>query len=281
MKNINENINRLRQIMSYDRSRGLLVSESQYSFEDNTEIDEQKIVKAVEDDEPQNLELAQSIAKQIYSAARGLGTDESPFLDAVKDIDSITTLRIVDNILKGTDYGDENEGFEFFVNDEFGMADVDVVESIARHLKSIGVKATYESSGPNFTGGTFKIETSLYPPKKGADDTLKDSDKYNDDGTPKEPNNEDKRCPTEEDILSGKVVLSKKSMGDSKCDVVETVQRALIKVLGKQSGEMSLGPNDFGIYGPKTVALVFAFQSLKGLKEDGIVGKNTMKSLLS
>ena len=30
MKNINENINRLRQIMSYDRSRGLLVNESQY-----------------------------------------------------------------------------------------------------------------------------------------------------------------------------------------------------------------------------------------------------------
>ena len=99
--------------------------------------------------------------------------------------------------------------------------------------------------------------------------------------TPEEPNNENEGCPNEEDILSGKVVLSKKSMGDSKCDVVETVQRALLKVLGKQNGGMSLGPNDFGIYGPKTVALVFAFQSLKGLKVDGIVGKNTMKSLLS
>lgn len=293
MKNINENINRLRQIMSYDRSRGLLVSESQYKIEDSIEIEEQQtsdfwqrekeLNQGKNEDEVQNLELAKSIAKQIYSASRGMGTDESRFLDAVKDIDSITTLRIVDNILKGTDYGNESEGFEFFVNDEFGREDVDVVESIVRHLKSIGVKSTYESSGPNFTPGTFKIETSLYPPKKGGDtvdDTSKDVDSK-EPNTPEEPNNENEGCPNEEDILSGKVVLSKKSMGDSKCDVVETVQRALLKVLGKQNGGMSLGPNDFGIYGPKTVALVFAFQSLKGLKVDGIVGKNTMKSLLS
>lgn len=291
MKNINENINRLRQIMSYDRSRGLLVNESQYSFEDNTEIDEQKIVKAVEDYEPQNLELAQSIAKQIYAASTGMGTDESRFLDAVKDIDSITTLMVVDNILKGTNYGDENEGFEFFVNDEFGMEDVDAVESIVRHLKSIGVKATYESSGPNFTGGTFKIETSLYPPKKGADDTPKDSDKYNDDGTPKEPNTEepnteepnteDKRCPTEEDILSGKVLLRKGAMDDVQCDVVVKIQKILIKKMGESGVTVSIGEKDYGYYGPKTVSLVFAYQSLKGLKEDGIVGKNTMKSILS
>ena len=43
MKNLNEDINRLRQIMSYDRSRSLLISESQYSIEDSIEIEEQEV----------------------------------------------------------------------------------------------------------------------------------------------------------------------------------------------------------------------------------------------
>ena len=367
MENLNEDIKRLRQIMSYDRSRGLLVNESQYSMDDdngkehvpfqgykefgdgkplsddersraeeianevykttrasfpdsmkpmdlsdiktdafydhvmntlgklynqeesvdNTEIYEQKIVKAVEDDKSEDYEISKSIAKQIYSAVKGMGTDEGRFLDAVKDINSINMFSRVDNLLKVTNYGSDDEGFEYFVNDEFGTGDVDVVESIVRHLKSIGIESSYKTIGRSeFREGSFKIETSLTPPKKGADDTPKDSDKYNDDGTPKEPNTEepnteDKRCPTEEDILSGKVLLRKGAMGDVQCDVVEKIQKILIKKMGESGVTVSIGEKDYGYYGPKTVSLVFAYQSLKGLKEDGIVGKNTMKSILS
>ena len=43
MENLNENIKRLRQIMSYDRSRGLLVNESQYELNENTELTDENI----------------------------------------------------------------------------------------------------------------------------------------------------------------------------------------------------------------------------------------------
>ena len=51
--------------------------------------------------------------------------------------------------------------------------------------------------------------------------------------------------------------------------------------MGASGVKVTLSQLDFGHYGPKTVSLVFAYQSLNGLKEDGVVGKNTMKSLLS
>ena len=78
MKNINENINRLRQIMSYDRSRGLLVNESQYSIEDSIELEEQE----------ETVSGVEAIANKIYDAADGIGTKNVKFISAVKDIKS-------------------------------------------------------------------------------------------------------------------------------------------------------------------------------------------------
>lgn len=301
MENLNEDINRLRQIMSYNRSKGLLVNESQY------DIDEQKIDydrnmnnfikheqglnkgKREESTIGPSYDLAKSIAKQIYTASKGMGTDESRFLDAVKDINSIVTLKFVDDILKTYDYGDNTEGFEYFVNGEFGYEDADVVESIVRHLKSIGVNATYKSNGRSMVSNSFILRTSLEdvkiydtPDSKGPQNPNQgDESPMPGDKGPIPGKEDGQDCPTEEDVLTGKFAISKNSMGDKQCNVVHTVQKALLKALGKQSGGMSLGANDFGYYGPKTIALVFAYQSLKGLKEDGVVGKNTMKSLLS
>lgn len=309
MKNLNEDINRLRQIMSYDRSRSLLISESQYSIEDSIELEEQEvdydpnINNFIKDEQNLNnksevqngfsltadeilkiKELAKSVANQIYNASKGMATDEGSFLDAVKSIDSLATLKFVNDFLKQTDYGNDDEGFEYFINDEFGREDADVVSSIVRHLNSFGAESEHKTDGRNFVGGSFKFKSSL-------DDIYineipsRDKGKQDDSNEPtkgEEPSKGDgEGCPTEEDILSGKVVLSKNSMNGKKCDVVTTVQNSLLKKLGKQEGGMSLRDEDFGIYGPKTIALVVAFQSLNGLKVDGIVGQNTMKALLS
>ena len=298
MKNLNEDINRLRQIMSYNRSKGLLVNESQYDItEQKVDYDrnmnnfikhEQGLNKGKENNSTiwDSYELAKSIAKQIFTASKGMGTDESRFLDAVKDINSIVTLKFVDDILKTLDYGDNTEGFEYFVNGEFGYEDADVVESIVRHLKSIGVNATYKTNGRSMVSGSFVLRTSLEDVKTELPTTKTplpqgpENPKQGDE-SPIPGKEDNEGCPTEEDVLTGKFAISKNSMGDKQCNVVHTIQKALLKKLGKQDGGLSLGANDFGYYGPKTVALVFAFQSLKGLKEDGIVGKNTMKSLLS
>lgn len=303
MKNLNEDINRLRQIMSYDRSRSLLISESQYSIEDSIEIEEQEVDydpnmnNFIKDEQNLNNKsevkngfsltadeilkiknLAKSVAKQIYNASKGMGTDEGSFLDAVKSIDSLATLKFVNDFLKQTDYGNNDEGFEYFINDEFGREDADVVSSIVRHLNSFGAESEHKTNGRNFVGGSFKFKSSL-------DDIyineIPSRDKGEQDDSNEPGKGDGEGCPNEEDILTGKVILSKNSMNGKKCDVVTTVQNSLLKKLGKQVGEMSITDKDFGIYGPKTIAMVVAFQSLNGLKVDGVVGQNTMKALLS
>ena len=110
MKNINENINRLRQIMSYDRSRGLLVNESQYSIEDSIELEEQE----------ETVSGVEAIANKLYDAADGIGTKNVQFVSAVKDIKSKEEFNQVNELLKATDFGDETQGFEYFVSDELG-----------------------------------------------------------------------------------------------------------------------------------------------------------------
>tara|TARA_R110000803_G_scaffold129867_10_gene197203 strand:+ start:1972 stop:2664 length:693 start_codon:yes stop_codon:yes gene_type:complete len=148
MENINENINRLRQIMSYDRSRSLLISESQYSIEDSVELEEQ----ATEFDN------AESIAKQIYKASKGLGTDENAFVSAVKDIKDKEEFEKVDTLLKSYDFGDETQGFQYYIDDELGAGDTDKVAVIERHLNSIGVKLESGSEGEEVSSDPFNIE---------------------------------------------------------------------------------------------------------------------------
>ena len=62
MENLNENINRLRQIMSYDRSRSLLISESQYSIEDSIELEEHSQPDGWGSSEEESIEYLENLA---------------------------------------------------------------------------------------------------------------------------------------------------------------------------------------------------------------------------
>jgi hypothetical protein len=253
MKKLNEDINRLRQIMSYDRSRSLLISESQYSIEDSIEIEEQ---------ETETQDNSESIAKQIYRASKGLGTDESSFVDAVKDIKSKEEFDKVDELLKSYDYGDDTQGFDYYVMDEMGMNDVDSVESIVRHLKTIGVNASYETY-PN--GNQIKSFTI-------------DGEKTDSEEVSGSENTEETKDISIEDIKSGSVLLKKDGQNENS-ETVKQIQQKLIEKLKEGGINIQIDDADLGNYGPKTAALVVAYQSLNGLKPDGIVGKNTITSL--
>lgn len=259
MKNINENINRLRQIMSYDRSRGLLINESQYSIEDSVELSEQ---------EDNAAKRAESIAKQIYAACKGMGTDESQLIDAIKDIDNSKLFYTVDEFLKGYDYGNETEGFEYYINDELGVSDMDVVESIVRHLEKINIKSKYDTSsnGKVFVNNTFKLMGD------STDEPIKDtpiSDKEESDSV----------CPTIEELKTGKKFLKVDGKNEN-CDAIVLVQKKLISEMLKLGLPVTeIKGDDLGNYGKKTSSMLAAYQNFKELKVDGIVGPKTMSSL--
>jgi len=227
MKNINENINRLRQIMSYDRSRGLLVNESQYSIEDSIELEEQE----------ETVSGVEAIANKIYKASKGMGTDETSFISAVKDIKSKEEFNQVDELLKATDFGDETQGFEYFVSDELGNGSTEETEVLS-HLKTIGV------------------ELSGYTEEEDASDPF-DIEK----------------------IKSGEQFL-KKGQGNETSDTVVSVQELLISKMDTIGVTIDFEQSDLGNYGPKTAALVTAFQSMNNLKPDGIVGPKTITALM-
>jgi hypothetical protein len=228
MKNINENINRLRQIMSYDRSRGLLVNESQYSIEDSIELEEQE----------ETVSGVEAIANKIYKASKGMGTDETSFISAVKDIKSKEEFNQVDELLKATDFGDETQGFEYFVSDELGNGSTEEIEVLS-HLKTIGVELS----------GYTEEEVSSDP-----FDIAK--------------------------IKSGEQFL-KKGQGNETSDTVTSVQELLISKMDTIGVTIDFEQSDLGNYGPKTAALVTAFQSMNNLKPDGIVGAKTITALMS
>jgi peptidoglycan hydrolase-like protein with peptidoglycan-binding domain len=230
MKNINENINRLRQIMSYDRSRGLLVNESQYSIEDSIELEEQE----------ETVSGVEAIANKIYKASKGMGTDETSFISAVKDIKSKEEFNQVDELLKSTDFGNETQGFEYFVSDELGNGSTEETEVLS-HLKTIGVELSgyTEENEEEVSSDPFDIEK----------------------------------------IKSGEQFL-KKGQGNETSDTVTSVQELLISKMDTIGVTIDFEQSDLGNYGPKTAALVTAFQSMNNLKPDGIVGAKTLTALM-
>lgn len=309
MKNLNENINRLRQIMSYDRSRGLLVNESQYSMEDDNgkkhvpfqgyhpfgdgkplsddersraeEIAKElykssrasypdymepidfsdiktdafydhlmntlgKLYKQEEsgdsvvlDEQEETVSGVEAIANKIYQASKGLGTDETSFISAVKDIKSKDEFNQVDELLKATDFGDETQGFEYFVSDEMGGSSTEVSEILA-HLKTIGVELSgYSEEKEEVASDPFDIEK----------------------------------------IKSGEQFL-KKGQGNESSETVTSVQELLITKMDSIGVTIDFEQSDLGNYGPKTAALVTAFQSMNNLKPDGIVGAKTIAALM-
>jgi peptidoglycan hydrolase-like protein with peptidoglycan-binding domain len=214
--------------MSYDRSRGLLVNESQYSIEDSIELEEQE----------ETVSGVEAIANKIYKASKGMGTDETSFISAVKDIKSKEEFNQVDELLKATDFGDETQGFEYFVSDELGNGSTEETEVLS-HLKTIGV------------------ELSGYTEEEDASDPF-DIEK----------------------IKSGEQFL-KKGQGNETSDTVVNVQELLMDKMKGLGVSIDFEQSDLGNYGPKTAALVTAFQSMNNLKPDGIVGAKTITALMS
>jgi GH24 family phage-related lysozyme (muramidase) len=82
-------------------------------------------------------EDAKSIAKNIYDASSGVGTDEDKFLKAVLEIDTLETFKEVDRILKTFDYGG---GFYDYVEGELGMLDEELINKIKNHVKNLKSK---------------------------------------------------------------------------------------------------------------------------------------------
>ena len=73
-----------------------------------------------------------------------------------------------------------------------------------------------------------------------------------------------------EKIKSGEQFL-KKGQGNETSDTVVSVQELLISKMDTIGVTIDFEQSDLGNYGPKTAALVTAFQSINNLKPDGIV----------
>ncbi len=82
-------------------------------------------------------EGAQEIAKDIYDASSGAGTDEDKFLNAVLEIDYTETFDEVDKILRTFDYGG---GFRDYVDGELGFFDKNTIDRINAHINSLTSK---------------------------------------------------------------------------------------------------------------------------------------------
>jgi len=95
-------------------------------------------------------EDAKTIAKDIYDASSGVGTDEEKFLKAVLSIDTLETFKEVDRILKSFDYGG---GFYDYVEGELGMFDEELINKIKKHIKSLKSKKQSVINN-NFKDGT-------------------------------------------------------------------------------------------------------------------------------
>ena len=141
-----EEKNRILSLHESATKKEYLVTGKKPLFEQEEPVDEQTTLgKAIGDITSgailgETTDNARSIARQIYKASSGMGTDESAFLSAVRDIKSDKEFFMVDKELKRTDYGG---GFSYFVSDEFGTGDEDYLIAIQRHLKSIGIETEY------------------------------------------------------------------------------------------------------------------------------------------
>jgi len=83
-----------------------------------------------------------------------------------------------------------------------------------------------------------------------------------------------------EKIKSGEQFL-KKGEGNESSETVTSVQELLISKMDTIGVTIDFEQSDLGNYGPKTAALVTAFQSMNNLKADGIVGAKTIAALMS
>ena len=300
MKNLNEDINRLRQIMSYDRSRSLLISESQYSIEDSMEIEEETM-----DIEEQSAKLNPMVTdtdlmgetgfwanfKGLFNDDRGGVKGVVDALDGFVSMDNLNTVYKTLKSLKGKVAKDETQDppvlisaiarfVELYKADENGddlISDVGSVgtmtlpataETLKKKIINLIKSGMTENVSQQSDSNLEKMPVVGNPgvdPTKG-DNPGKESDVV-------------EGCPSIEDIKSGKVLLKVDGKDSPYCKVIHNIQVKVIAYLKEKGIQASLPKLAYGHYGPLTGSLVSAYQNLSGLKSDGIVGPKTIESL--
>ena len=96
------------------------------------------------------------LARELWTAVSGPGTNEGNFVSAVVRIESKDMFNKIDNFLKNTFAS--KLSFAEWVNDDFGTDDANSIKSIVKHLSSIGVPASAEFDDKgNFIEDSFKL----------------------------------------------------------------------------------------------------------------------------
>ena len=304
MKNLNEDINRLRQIMSYDRSRSLLISESQYSIEDSIELEEQEETMDIEE---QSTKLNPMVTdtdlmgetgfwanfKGLFNDDRGGVKGVVDALDGFVSMDNLNTVYNTLKALKGKVAKDETQDppvmipaikrfAELYKADENGDDLISDVESVG----TMTLPATAETLKKKIINliKSGESEKVSYQNDSNLEDmpTVGTPGKGEEPSKGKEPGKESdivEGCPSIEDIKSGKVLLKVDGKDSPFCKVVNNIQIKVITYLKQKGIEASLPKLAYGHYGPLTASLVSAYQNLAGLKSDGVVGPKTIQSL--
>lgn len=356
MKNINENINRLRQIMSYDRSRGLLVNESQYSMEDDNGKKHVPFqgYKEFGDGKPlsdDGKSRAEELAKELYKSSIASYPDNMGAID-FSDIKTdafydhmMNTLGklykqeesgdsvVLDeqeekksNVMTAKDlmgdtgwfnnylgldsnyFGYRREGVKGVVDALDGVVTTNELKLILKTLEGLkGKSYKDDTQDPPVMISAIKKFTELYKEDESGDELISDVDsvgtmtletgaedikkkiinliKSGNNEVPQQSQSNTKDEETSSDpldiekIKSGEQLL-KKGQGNESSDTVIEVQELLITKMKALGVTIDFEQSDLGNYGPKTAALVTAFQSISNLKPDGIVGPKTLTALM-
>lgn len=294
MKELNEDIKRLRQIMSYNRSKGLLVNESQY------DLNEQEESNIITDKDLMGRTGVLANIGGLFNDDRGGVKGVVDSLDGFVSMDNLENVLATLEGLKGKVYKDETQDppvmisaikrfAELYKADENGDDLISDVESVGTRTLPATAETLKKKIVNLVKSGEGKVSQQN-------DSNLEDMPKIGDPGKGEQPgkgeepgkgnpnNPEDDKeglsdCPTIEDLKSGKKVL-KAGGGNENCDVISLVQKRLMERM-KASGlpVTDIEGDDLGNYGKKTASMVAAFQNFKGLKVDGVVGRDTMREL--
>jgi hypothetical protein len=103
---------------------------------------------------------AKRIAAKLATASVGMGTDEAAIVSAISEINDVKTFSLVNQYI--VTYSQQKgqlppyPSIAFMLNDEFGTDDLNSVQEIATHLKSIGITMTYQDDVDTSGNDIFK-----------------------------------------------------------------------------------------------------------------------------
>lgn len=197
----------------------------------------------------------------IGAAEGGFGTDENRMIRGFKELETLQDFLDLNNYYKSK----WRREIPYLLQKELGRNDAWVAKEIADHLKTIGVKMTYNVAADKRGVVSDTIKISFSRPKK----QVKPEEKPQ----PKVPTWV--KGPKEEEVKAGQKVLKSGMMGD----LVKKVQQTLNDIATKEgNSNVAVGKVD-GYFGGKTKKGLQNFQISVGLKGDGVLGKDTYSVL--